>query len=196
MIYSITGIYKGFIGDYLYLENNSIVWEIVMPSNSTAMPREGDNITVYTYLYHKEDMMQLYGFWDVKSRNLFLQLLKVQGIGPKQAIKILSATTVDTFISIINENDISKLSLLPGIGKKTAQKILLVLKDILVYPHDDSQHLDSIYNDIIVALSDMGFEKEKIRKILPDIEKTLPPEMDRMEKEQELLRLAIIALSK
>lgn len=194
MIYSIKGVYKGKSGEFLYIENNSITWEVVVPSYS-GLPAIGQDIVIYTYLYHREDTMQLYGFFDIQSRELFLQLIKVQGIGPKQAVKILSSANSESLSRFILDNDISNLSSIPGIGKKTAQKILLTLKDKLVTTTEKlSDNVE--HEDLINALIDMGFERDKIKKVLPEVEKQLSDKLPKEEKEKEMLRLAIIALSR
>ena len=177
------------------LELNGIEWQLNMPYSSILkLPASGEKARVYVHLHHKEDVMQLYGFASVRERILFLDLLKVSGIGPKQAIRILSGVDPDNFIRQLDENDVESLSRLPGIGTKTAQKIILALRGKLSFEEPDGA--ESSNSDIINALADMGFDRKQAEAAVrrayedPELAGTSADEI-----EKTVFRKAIILLS-
>lgn len=116
--------------DSLVIDNNGIGYSILVPSSVTESGiRIGDDILLYTYFAVREDAMLLYGFLSEDDLELFRMLLGVGGIGPKGAIGVLSGLSADTLRFAILSGDAATISKAPGIGKKTAQKIILELKD-------------------------------------------------------------------
>ncbi len=179
----------------VFLELNGIEWQIFMPYNSiTKLPPAGENSRVYTWLQHSQDSMQLFGFSSTRERSLFLDLLKVGGIGPKQALKILSGIDPDSFIRRLDDNDVDALSSLPGLGKKTAQKIILTLRGKLSI--DQPSAGKPADNDLVNALVDMGFDRKAseaaVRRASEEEDTINAPET---EKEQIIFRRSIILLS-
>ena len=179
----------------VFLELNGIEWQIYMPFNSiTKLPPSGENVRIYTYLQHSQDVMQLFGFSSPRERALFLDLLKVGGIGPKQSIKILSGVEVDNFIKQLDDNDVDALTRLPGLGKKTAQKIILALRGKLSFEENTGDIQAD--NDIVNALVDMGFDRKSaesaVKRASEEEETTAVSESER---EQTIFRRAIILLS-
>jgi len=133
-------------------------------------------VRLLSWLQHKEDSMTLFGFTDDEERTLFLELIKVNGIGPKQAMKILSAVQVRAFIQALDKNDLQYLSNIPGLGPKTSQKIILALRDTIVLepPHGpitsdqgaNGSRLEKRYDDLVAALVDMGYDKRQVISML------------------------------
>lgn len=140
-------------------------------------------VRLLTYLQHRDDSMTLYGFIDEEERMLFQELIKVNGIGPRQAIRILSGVQVRAFIQALDENNLSYLSSIPGIGVKTSQKIILALRDTIVVDkpitttNGGPTGLDRRFDDLVAALSDMGYDKRQVITTLSSI----------MEEQHELL---------
>lgn len=99
-----------------------------------ALPAEGDEVTAFTYLHVREDELSLYGFESDDERVLFERLITVSGIGPKVALAVLSALAPDALMRAIAAEDVGMLSSVPGIGKKTAQRLIIELKDKLDLP--------------------------------------------------------------
>ena len=97
----------------------------------SAARQEGDEITVHTYLHVREDALQLYGFAEVAERELFVQLLSVNGVGPKVALAVVSGSPAAELRRAIVLEDTARFQAIPGIGKKTAERILLELKEKL-----------------------------------------------------------------
>lgn len=116
--------------DSVILEVNNIGYNLFMPKSSLEqLPHTGNVITVYTYTYVKEDALQLYGFLTHDDLTLFKMLLTVSGIGPKGALGILSTLSCDDLRFAILSEDAKAIAKSPGIGAKTAQKVVIELKD-------------------------------------------------------------------
>ena len=182
----------------IHLENNGIEWEIHVSSKSISLiPSSGSSARIITYLHVREDNITLYGFYDEKERTLFFELIKINGIGPKQALKILSGISADDFITALDSENVSLLSTLPGIGQKTAQKIVLAMRGkLLTEGAAGAASAPSQYSDIIKALTDMGFDYRKASKTVESIAKDSDVKnLDFAEKEKAILKKAIIALS-
>ncbi len=141
--------------------------------------------------------MKLFGFASAEERSVFLDLMKVEGIGPRGAVKILSHIHARRLAEVLEGEDMGQLEKLPGIGKKTAQKMLLTLKGKLAFSAEQpgSAGEAAPWQDVISALVSMGFEKkaaeDTVRKIDTSLDQKLTPE----ERESALFRQAIIALS-
>ena len=125
-------------GEYLYYEGGAIVVETgggigfriyVSDTSSLLTAREGDEIAVYTYLQVKEDGMSLYGFSDSEGLALFEQLITVKGVGPKAGLAIMSLGTPNQIKGVIAAGDSSSIAMAQGVGKKTAERVILELKD-------------------------------------------------------------------
>ena len=194
MFNSISGTITGKKSSSIYLENNGIEWEIFASIKSIShMPSSGSSTRLLTYLHHKEDSISLFGFVEEIERNVFLELIRINGIGPKQALKILSSISAEDFVKALDNEDIAILNNLPGIGKKTAQKIILSLRGKLLA---DDGIPDVFTSEIIKALSDMGFDYKKAAKAVNDVlEDKEINKLDSSEKEKIILKKAIIILS-
>lgn len=130
MIGFIKGTIEEKLEDRIILENQGIGWEIIVPSILLGGDiRIGDEIRLFTYLHVREDAMLLFGFYTRDELDIFKLLLNVSGIGPKGAIGILSSMTADDLRFAVLSEDTARISRAPGIGKKTAQKLILELKD-------------------------------------------------------------------
>lgn len=187
----------------------SIEYEIVISAQtatklSNLQGSDRGNVRILTYLQHKEDAMTLFGFCDEDERRLFLELIKVNGIGPRQAMKILSGVRVADFIQALDKSDVGFLSKIPGLGAKTSSKIVLALRDTLVFteeaskPQNVAKGASHKYQDIIDALAEMGYDKHKIMETVADIldkNAALIETKSQSEVEELLFRNAIVALS-
>lgn len=123
-----TLVYKG--EHYVILEANNIGYQIQLAENSIyQLPNINTEIQLFTYLQAKEDLIGLFGFLSMEDLELFKKLITVNGIGPKGALGILGALTPEQLLTAIMSEDIKALSKAPGIGKKTAGRIILDLKD-------------------------------------------------------------------
>ena len=113
----------------IVLDNNGIGYEIGVSGNTLFDVEYGEIAKIYTYLYVREDEMSLYGFSRLDEKNLFLRLIEVSGIGPKMAMQILSGYDLKTLTAAIASGDIKTLAKIKGLGKKTAELLVVSLKD-------------------------------------------------------------------
>jgi Holliday junction DNA helicase RuvA len=120
---------------YALLEVAGVGYKLAMTTGSlAALPAEGDEVTVWTFLYVREDELSLFGFESEAEKESFEQLITVSGVGPKVALATLSALSPEALSRAVATEDVAMISTVPGIGKKTAQRIILDLKDKLGMP--------------------------------------------------------------
>jgi len=155
---------------YAVVENNNIGYEVNMSSFSLQSLLLGQDAKVFVYYQQKEDGVSLFGFLSREEKDLFLKLISVSGVGPKGAIAILSNISTTDLGVVIAKQDLNSLSKVKGVGKKTAERILVELKDkIDILPMDllnmkddniDSQEID----DAIEVLISLGLTKQEAVK--------------------------------
>lgn len=168
MIAFVKGILDSIATDRIVVENNGIGFEILVPASVlNQLPYIGDEVKILTYMNVKEDDMQLFGFLKKDDLDMFKLLITVNGIGPKGALAILSTLDADGLRYAILSGDSKTISKAPGIGAKTASRVILDLKDkchledVLV-PADDTTEGQMIVNadsrqDAIEALVSLGY---------------------------------------
>jgi Holliday junction DNA helicase RuvA len=137
--------------------------------------------------------MKLFGFASEKRRATFLELLKVEGIGPKGAVKIMGGISQDDLERALENGDIARLEAVPGLGKKTAQKMLLSLKGKLV--NTQEALVSSPYNDLVEALAGMGYDRKSAIEALAKADADVDPALADKEREKQLFKEAIVYLS-
>ena len=137
-----------------------------------------DEVTVETYLHVREDAMQLYGFADRAERELFVQLLTVNGVGPKVALAIVSGSPAEELRRAIAREDTARFTVIPGIGKKTAERIVLELKEKIGAGVPDLAPLGSGGAHIVArdALVELGYSVADAERALADTDPELSPE--------------------
>ena len=146
-----------------------------------AAVRKGDaaeEITVDTYLHVREDAMQLYGFADGAERELFVMLLTVNGVGPKVALAIVSGSPAEELRRAIVREDIARFQVIPGIGKKTAERIVLELKEKVGAGVSELTAIPSGDTHVVArdALVELGYTLVDAERALADTDPSLPPE--------------------
>ena len=132
-----------------------------------------DEVTVETYMVVREDALQLYGFAERAERELFVQLLTVNGVGPKVALAIVSGSPADELRRAIVREDIARFVAIPGIGKKTAERIVLELKEKVGVVEAVSPTGDIVARD---ALVELGWSVLDAERALQDVDESLPVE--------------------
>jgi len=167
--------------DYLIIENNGIGYYINTSFNTLKNLSEGDISSVFTYMHIREDLIALYGFSKKDELEMFKKLISVNGIGPKAGLAVLSTYDINSVKVAILKDDVNAISKVPGIGKKTASKIILDLKDkVGSIDEIDSINLsdievisDSVNNDIediSKVLMTLGFSQLEAKKALDNID--------------------------
>lgn len=139
-----------------------------------ALPDPGQHCLLMIHTYVREDQITLYGFSDPRERILFIRFIHISGIGPKVALALLSGSNVDELASIIQSGDSAALAKTPGIGKKTAERIIIELKDKIAKDiiFSDTQHAQSQrpdINDAISALINLGYARKSVEIALQNI---------------------------
>lgn len=153
-----------------YLVNISI-------STFEKIPDEAEVVSLFTYLNVKEDALDLYGFWTIEEKEMFELLISVSGIGPKIAQSILSAIQIDELKESIKFGNLSRLTATPGVGRKTAERMILELKDKI----DSLEQIDmtkisgfSIKNDAVLALTNLGYNQKTAVNVIRQIMESKP----------------------
>lgn len=191
MFNSVTGeiTFKG--DERLFLQTGGVEWDITVSRRALEkLPPVGEVARVYMHLLHREDSMRLYGFSDPAERALFLDLQRVDGVGPRGALKVLSGVDRDKFAQALDSDDVEALSSLPGIGKRTAQKIILTLKGKLTPAAEGSGR--SPEDDIATALVGMGFDRRTARNAVTAATRSMGGKaMKGEELERELFKRAV-----
>lgn len=172
---------------YVVIDVNGVGYKIFMSETAIEKIGEiGENVKVHTYLRVREDDMSLYGFNTNEELRMFELLLQVSGIGAKSAITILSNITPSSFAIAVITNDVSKIKSLPGIGPKTAQRIILELKDKIKTEEAISEDKSIDITEQVVdnekiseatsALQVLGYSKKEIEKAIQKVDSSLSVE--------------------
>lgn len=205
MFNSLSGTITGKFPQKLFLDTHGIEWDLNVPETTLdKLPPVGSEARIYTWMQHTDALMLLYGFASENDRMLFLDLLKVDGIGPKGALKIMSNVTAEQLASVLEDGDLAVLEKIPGVGKKTAGKMLLQLKGKLSLESTETVVIKKAstapFEDVIVALSGMGYEKklaeQKVAEIVQQMngDESFKSKSDK-EKEDIIFRRAIVELA-
>ena len=180
----------------ILIECAGVGYEVTMPMTSIyALPELNEQAIIYTHFVVREDAQLLYGFTNKTERKLFRLLIKVNGVGPKLALAVLSAMSADQFVSCVGHEDLSSIVKIPGVGKKTAERLLIEMRDRLkdwqmttLTPATDAMPRqlsteqtfvktfnDSFSNnkgDAIIALVSLGYKQAQadnaVKKIVTD----------------------------
>lgn len=201
MIYSITGkLINANYADAQYLavvEVGGIGYGIkTTHTTMTKMPEQGGMATFYTYLYVREDALELFGFADLEELNCFKMLISISGVGPKAGLSILSDMTPQKFALAIATGDSKAFTRCKGIGAKTAQRIVLELKDKITNEQLTGSATESLPNptqvssnagEAISALVVLGYSQSDAAVIVSKLDQSLPVE--------EMIKLALKALA-
>jgi Holliday junction DNA helicase RuvA len=193
MYNSLTGTVTEIRGSECCIDVGGVEYILTVTSGALQLLHPGSLLRILVYLHHKEDSMKLYGFADETERMVFLKLLKVSGVGPSLAVKILSGLPSRRLTSAIEEGDIASLSSVPGLGKKTAQKIILALQGTIV---SADAAAGGPHGDIISALADMGFDRSAAAAAVRSLSNKLSQDLSSEEAEGRLMREAIVLLSR
>jgi Holliday junction DNA helicase RuvA len=198
MIASLTGRLRRKAADYLVVEVSGVGYRVQAPlSTYYSMPDAQEEVTLHIHTHVREDALTLFGFLTEAEKDMFLVLLGVSGIGPRLALAILSSLTVAEIAAAIQTSDDSKLCTIPGIGRKTAARMLLELKDkIKLMPstgpaQDRTTAGPDHVEDALSALVNLGYKKPIAEEALKKVRQGRPGLAV-----EELIREALNALMK
>jgi Holliday junction DNA helicase RuvA len=176
MIAWLSGRLRHKATDHLIIDVAGVGYQVSVPlSTYNEIPDDGEDVSLHVYTHLREDSLSLFGFLTEAEKNMFMLLLGVSGIGPKLALAILSSLSVQELSRAIMASDESKLFSIPGIGKKTAARMVLELKDKMklimpmIAPLPDEAVVSDDLEDVISALVNLGYKKpqaeETVRKV-------------------------------
>jgi Holliday junction DNA helicase RuvA len=156
----------------LIVDVGGVGYEVTIPlSTFYEIGELGEAVELRIHTVVREDAFALFGFKTVREKELFLHLISVSGIGPKSAITALSGMSADEIISAIRQNNLARLNSIPGVGKKTAERLVIELRDKIASAEMKSQGIpqasgDAVYEDAISALVNLGYQRSAAEKAL------------------------------
>lgn len=164
-------IYKS--PDHSIVDINGIGYKIFTPlSTYYVLPKTGESVTLHIHTRVREDELKLFGFLTEEEQTIFEKLITINKVGPKLALGILSGMSPENLLTAIMNNDAARLSTIPGVGKKTAERLTLEMKDKLSdltfeMEHQlDSEAPEGFYEDALSALVNLGYKKPQAEKSL------------------------------
>ena len=196
MIGFLRGKVAGLKTDYCLLDVGGVGYRVFIPNNTRCKLTLNETAMLYTYMNVYQDGITLYGFYTEEEYDVFQLLIGVSGIGPKVALGILSAITVDALCKAIQNKQATLLTKLPGIGKKSAERLILELKDKMALAASDDEVLslsmegavaDDILSEATAALTALGYSQAEITPVLKKAAKGKSTE--------EIVKLALKELS-
>lgn len=168
MIAAVRGVLAERGPGYVVITVGGISLRLAAPASTlAALDGVGATVHLYTHLLVRDDALSLFGFATPDEREMFEQLLTVPGVGPRGALALLSAMEVRSLRAAIANGDVSRLTLVPGIGRKTAERLIVELRGKMGQPAAAAgEPLDEMANDVAAALSTMGYTQQQIQEAL------------------------------
>ncbi|KPX83738.1 Holliday junction branch migration protein RuvA [Pseudomonas meliae] len=168
---------------HLVLDVNGVGYELEVPMTTLyRLPHVGETVTLHTHLVVREDAHLLYGFYEKRERELFRELIRLNGVGPKLALALMSGLEVDELVRCVQAQDTSALTRIPGVGKKTAERLLVELKDrfkaweslpgtftLVSNGPNQAEPVASAESDAVSALISLGYKPQEASKAVSAI---------------------------
>ena len=201
MIAYIKGIVTHRLVEAVYVNVHDVGYRVYVPSSVQSQLQVGEETCLYTYTNVREDAIQLYGFLTIEDYELFLMLISVSGVGPKLGLGILSAISPDQFVGLIISGDTKGLQKLPGIGKKSAERLVLELKDKIeslgiAGTFTSGGNISTLVKapvgvaeEVVEALMALGYSAQEVQPVVQDV-------YDGTQEVPELLKQVLAALGK
>jgi Holliday junction DNA helicase RuvA len=179
MIALLTGVIAHKSPDHIILDVHGVGYRVLIPfSTYYDLPGEGGAASLHIHTSVREDAIQLYGFRTRLEKSFFQLLISVSGIGPKMARDILSNIQPGPLAQALSQGDVNKLSAIPGIGRKTAERLVLELKDkagkldLASLPAFEARDIptEAVMDDVVSALLNLGYKEPQVRKALAGLD--------------------------
>lgn len=166
----------------IILENNGIGYELATSLKAMSRFQVGEEVKVYTRYIVRDDGVFLFGFYDEQERDMFDRLTKVSAVGPKVALSILSSVSVEGIVRAVQTQDLATLTKAPGVGKKTAGRILLELMDQVkdwaiegaVLPQEETLPTQEEFDVALQGLLNLGYQRSEAMRALKGLDPSLP----------------------
>lgn len=185
----------------IQVDVNGVGYELHVPMSTLyRLPETGQSVDLHTHMVVREDSHALYGFYSVQEKQLFRSLIKVSGVGPKLGLAILSGMAVDDFVRTVNLNDVAALTRMPGVGKKTAERLIIEMRDRLAeWGHGESPatglpaggSASSLAREAEAAMVSLGYKPAEASKVVAMALKNTPDVAD----SESLIRLALKSMA-
>ena len=164
MIGSLRGVVQSRRPDNVIIDVGGVGYQVNVPLNLLAnLPEEGNDVFLHIYTHVREDNLQLFGFTSENEKKIFMVLLGISGIGPKMALNILSGLSYEDFLNALDTEDVAMLCRIPGLGKKTAHRLILELREKLP---SVTGIKDRLFEDTLSALVNLGYKKNIAQEFL------------------------------
>ena len=180
----------------ILVEVAGITYEILVPMSTLyQLPESGELVRLHTHFSVREDAQTLYGFFDAETKKMFRSLVRVNGVGPKMALGILSGMSVEDFVQAVRNNDSEAMVRMPGIGKKTAERLMIEMRDKIIEWGSDnnvgsdlsSQTKSSFTKDAEIAMINLGYKPQQAARAIAQALKVNPEIND----SEELIRFSL-----
>jgi Holliday junction DNA helicase RuvA len=181
----------------ILVEVSGLTYEIQVPMSTVYhLPDLGKTVRLHTHFVVREDAQILYGFYDLKDKEMFRSLIRVNGVGPKMALGILSGMEVEDFVRTVRNDDVSAMVKMPGIGKKTAERLIIEMRDKLsgweaVDKTNETVGLRSspsrVTKDAEIAMVNLGYKPQQAAQAIAQVLRNNPEITD----SEQLIRLAL-----
>ena len=162
----------------ILVEVAGITYEILVPMSTLyQLPESGELVRLHTHFSVREDAQTLYGFFDAETKKMFRSLVRVNGVGPKMALGILSGMSVEDFVQAVRNNDSEAMVRMPGIGKKTAERLMIEMRDKMIEWGSDnnvgsdlsSQTKSSFTKDAEIAMINLGYKPQQAARAIAQV---------------------------
>jgi len=197
MIGQIRGILVEKKPPEILVDVGGLSYELQIPmSTAYQLPEVGSELRLHTHFVVREDAQLLYGFYELKDKTLFRALIRVNGVGPKMALAIISGMAADEFARTVRENDVAAMTRMPGIGKKTAERLIVEMRDRLTEWDDAeaaaalpgaTQSTSAMGKEAETALLALGYKPQQAARAVAMVLKSDPEVPD----SESLIRLAL-----
>lgn len=181
----------------ILVDVGGLSYELQIPMSTVyQLPEVGSELRLHTHFVVREDAQLLYGFYDLKGKTLFRALIRVNGVGPKMALAILSGMAADEFARTVRENDVAAMTRMPGIGSKTAERLIVEMRDRLTEWDDAeataalpgaTQSTSAMGKEAETALIALGYKPQQAARSVAIVLKSDPEVPD----SESLIRLAL-----
>ena len=173
MIGRIKGTLEHIKATEVLIDVNGIGYEIQMPMTSIyQLPEIGESVIVYTHLIVREDLHLLCGFIDENEKSMFKELIKTNGVGAKMALTILSTMSASEFLEAVNNSDINRLTKIPKIGKKTAERLLIEVRDRFknISIESNNNTPSNFKEDAVNGLVALGYNNKEAKNMIDNVQ--------------------------
>ena len=193
MISRLTGILAAKRAPQVLIDCHGVGYEAdVSMTTFYRLPEVGQQVTLWTHLLVRDDAHSLIGFHDERERGLFRQLIRITGVGPKMALTILSGIDEQQFALCVNNNDVAMLTCLPGVGKKTAERLIIEMRDKVEVVTGEAPSMaagggQSVISEALEALEALGYKAADAEKMIGRAQQ----QGDAGDSASELIRLAL-----